>query len=220
MDTLDVEALQMQTVAPAVQDLSNDALIIQLIQSLNHLSRWLTPIHDRTVLEYSARRSEPSVKDLLIRMRDTESRAYSLMYAIASERNPDLDRVPYVEPSPVQIAADRTAHPLVIMSEFRRVRESSTSLLRALPDNAWERGGYSRTQRNWTIRELAEFLATHDGVMLTRIDRTLARSGARHGIAKVSQVDFAHIDEPFLASSTRDENRDADRQELTLSKSG
>ena len=204
MDTVEVEALQLQTVDSAVQDLSNDALIIRLIQSLNHLSRWLTPIHDRTVLEYSARRSEPSVKDLLIRMRDTESRAYSLMYAIASERSPDLDRVPNVEPSTAQIAADRTAHPLVIMSEFRRVRESSTSLLRALPDNAWERGGYSRTQRDWTIRELAEVLAFHDDLMLTRIDRSLARSGARNGIAKVSQVDFAQIHEPFLASVARD----------------
>ena len=204
MDTLEVEAQQMHTVESAVQDLSNDALIIRLIQSLNHLSRWLTPIHDRTILEYSARRSEPSVKDLLIRMRETETRSYSLMYAIASERNPDLDRVPYVEPSIAQIAADRTAHPLVIMSEFRRVRESSTSLLRALPDNAWERGGYSRTQRDWTIRELAEFLAIHDSLILTRMDGGLARSGARNGIAKVSQVDFAQIQEPFIASIARD----------------
>jgi hypothetical protein len=90
------------------------------------------------------------------------------------------------------------------MSEFRRVRESSTSLLRALPDTAWERGGYSRTQRNWTIRELAELLAGHDRETLQRIDRALSRSGARDGIAAVSQVDFTHIEEPFLASVTRE----------------
>ena len=72
-------------------------------------------------------------------MRDTETRAYGFMNAIASERDPDLDRIPRAEPSPVQISVDRSAHPLVIMSEFRRVRESSTSLLRALPDTAWER---------------------------------------------------------------------------------
>ena len=189
---------------PAIHDLSNDALIIQLIQTVNHLSRWLTPIHDRTVLEFSPRRSEPSVKELLVRMRDTETRAYGFMNAIASERNPDLDRIPRPEPSPVQTAVERTAHPLVIMSEFRRVRESSTSLLRALPDTAWERGGYSRTQRNWTIRELAEYLARHDREMLQSIDRVLSRTGAREGIAAVSRVDFAHIEEPFLAAVSRE----------------
>jgi hypothetical protein len=188
----------------SIRNLSNDALIIWLIHTVNHLSRWLTPIHDRTVLEFSARRSEPSVKDLLIRLRDTETRAYAFMNAIASERDPDLDRVPRVEPSPAQVALDRSAHPLVIMSEFRRVRESSTSLLRALPDNAWERGGYSRTQRNWTIRELAEFLAGHDREMLRWIDRALSRSGAREGIAAVSQVDYARIEEPFLATVSRE----------------
>ena len=186
-----------------IHGLSNDALIIRLIQTLNHLSRWLTPIHDPTVLEFSPRRSEPSVKELLLRLRDTETRVYGFMNAIASERNPDLDRIPRVEPSPVQTAVDRSAHPLVIMSEFRRVRESSTALLRALPDNAWGRGGYSRTERNWTIRELAEYLAGHDREMLQRVDRVLSRSGARHGIAAVSQVDFTQIEEPFLASATR-----------------
>ena len=188
----------------SIRDLSNDALIIRLIQTVNHLSRWLTPIHDRTVLEFSPRRSEPSVKELLVRMRDTETRAYGFMNAIATERNPDLDRVPRVEPTPEQISLDRSAHPLVIMSEFRRVRESSTSLLRALPDTAWERGGYSRTDRNWTIRELAEYLARHDREMLQRIDRVLSRSGARDGIAAVSQVDFTRIEEPFLATVSRE----------------
>jgi hypothetical protein len=193
---------ELGTADASIAALSNDALIIRLIQTLNHLSRWLTPIHDPTVLEFSARRSELSVKELLLRMRDTETRAYGFMNAIASERDPDLDRVPRVEPSPAQTAVDRSAHPLVTMSEFRRVRESATALLRALPDNAWERGGYSRTQRNWTIRQLAEFLASHDREMLQQIDRALSRSGARQGIAAVSQVDFTRIEEPFLATVT------------------
>ena len=203
MDSLSPHASETNTADHGHQVLSNDALIIRLKQTLNHLSRWLTPIHDRALLEFSARRSEPSVKDLLIGMRDTEIETYTMMYAIASERNPDLDRIPRVEPSADQIAADRLADPLVIMSSFRRVRESTTSLLRALPDTAWERGGYSRSRRNWTIRELAEFLAGHDREMLAQIDRSLARSGARHGIAGVSQVDYAHLEEPFLATISR-----------------
>ena len=204
MNRSEVGEPQLESADSSIRDLSNDALIIRLIQTVNHLSRWLTPIHDRTVLEFSARRSEPSVKDLLVRLRDTETRAYAFMNAIASERDPDLDRVPRVELSAAQVALDRSNHPLVIMSEFRRVRESSTSLLRALPDNAWERGGFSRTQRNWTIRELAEYLAGHDREMLQRIDRALSRSGARHGIAAVSQVDYRRIEEPFLATATRE----------------
>jgi hypothetical protein len=187
-----------------VCDLSNDALIIRLILTVNHLSRWLTPIHDRTVLEFSLLRSEPSVKELLLQMRDTETRAHGFMNAIASERDPDLDRIPRVEPSPAQTVVDRSAHPLVVMSEFRRMRESTTSLLRALPDNAWARGGHSRTQRNWTIRELAQSLAKHDREMLQQIDRVLSRSGARDKIAAVSQVDFAHIEVPFVASYARE----------------
>jgi hypothetical protein len=204
MSSSAVSRLDVESSDSAIRDLSNDALIIRLIQTANHLSRWLTPIHDRTLLEFSPRRSEPSVKELLLRMRDTETRAYGFMNAIATERNPDLDRVPRVEPTPAQISVDRSAHPLVIMSEFRRVRESSTSLLRALPDTAWERGGYSRTERNWTIRELADYLARHDREMLQRIDRVLSRSGAREGIAAVSQVDFTQIEEPFLATVPRE----------------
>ena len=102
---------QSEAADSSIRDLSNDALIIRLIQTINHLSRWLTPIHNRTVLEFSARRSEPSAKELLIRLRDTEIRAYAFMNAIATARDPDLDRVPRVEPSPAQIAVDRSAHP-------------------------------------------------------------------------------------------------------------
>lgn len=186
-----------------VRNLSNDALIIELINSLNHLSRWLTPIHDRTVLAWSPRRSDPSVKEVLIAMRDAEARAYAFMNAIASHTNPDLDAVPRVEATATQSAADKAADALVVMAEFRRVRESSTSLLRALPDTAWQRGGYSRTERDWTIRELAEFLAVNDTGMLSEVDRALAASGARLNIAEVSQVRFDQIDEPFLPSQVR-----------------
>ena len=125
MNRTAIEEEVTESAGSSIRDLSNDALIIRLLQTVNHLSRWLTPIHDPTALEFSARRSEPSVKELLIRLRDTETRAYGFMNAIANERDPDLDRVPRVEPSPAQTAVDRSAHPLVIMSEFRRVRESS-----------------------------------------------------------------------------------------------
>lgn len=184
----------------AIPNLTNDQLIIELLQTPNHLSRWLTPIHDRTLLEFSPRRAQPSVKDILFRMRDTETWAYQRMYAIATEVDPNLDRLPEVERSPQAEEADRHADALVIMSEFRRVRQSSTSLLRALPDTAWLRRGFSRRDRNWTIRQLGEYLLGHDREALRELDRLLVQSGARRGIARVSQVRYDELDEPFLGS--------------------
>jgi hypothetical protein len=69
-------------------------------------------------------------------------------------------------------------------------------LLRALPDTAWERSGYSRRERNWTIRELAEFLAVHDLQALADVDHALERIGARHEIASVSRVRYDQLARP------------------------
>jgi hypothetical protein len=184
----------------AVAAMSNDALIVDLLQTVNHLSRWLTPIHDQLRLEATPRRSQVSVKELLLELRATEVRVYSFMNAIATQVNPDLDKVPLRQPSPLQREADMRSNALVIMSEFRRVRESTTSLLRALPDTAWARGGFSRTTRDWTIRELAESLAMNDWEQLGRIDMALDETGLRRSVAKVSQVSRDHLREPFLAA--------------------
>lgn len=183
-----------------VTAMSNDALIVELLQTINHLSRWLTPIHDQTRLDWTSRRSQVSVKDLLLALRDNEVRVYSLMNAIATQVNPDLDRVPARQPSPLQREADARASALVVMSEFRRVRESSTSLLRAFPDTAWSRGGFSRSSRDWTIRQLAESLAINDWEQLGFIDIALNESGLRKSVAKVSQVSRDGLREPYLAA--------------------
>ncbi len=183
-----------------VAAMSNDALIVDLLQTVNHLSRWLTPIHDQTRLDLTTRRTQVSVKDLLLGLRDNEVAVYSLMNAIATQINPDLDKVPVVQRSPLQREADARANALVVMSEFRRVRESSTSLLRAMPDTAWARGGYSRTSRDWTIRELADSLAVNDWEQLGLIDLALNESGLRKSVAKVSQIARDGLSEPYLAA--------------------
>jgi hypothetical protein len=183
-----------------VSTMSNDALIVDLLQTINHLSRWLTPIHDQARLDWTSRRSQVSVKDLLLGLRDNEVKVYSLMNAIATQINPDLDKVPVRQRTPLQLEADAQASALVVMAEFRRVRESSTSLLRALPDNAWSRGGYSRSNRDWTIRELAESLAVNDWEQLGRIDHALDDSGLRKSVARVSQVSRDSLREPYLAA--------------------
>lgn len=202
MDTTAVAVSQLEAGEP-IGKLSNDALIIELLQTLNHLSRWLTPIHNQTLLEISPRRSEPSVKEHLLSLRDLETWAFSFLYAIATETNPDLDRIARPQRSPLEAELDQRAKPLVVMSEFRRVRESTTSLLRALPDNAWDRSGYSRRERNWSVRELAEFLAANDRKVLREIDRMLDRQGVRRGIATASRVRFDEIEQPFVSVATK-----------------
>jgi len=202
LDTTAIAVSQLEAGEP-IGNLSNDAVIIELLQTLNHLSRWLTPIHNQTLLEISPRRSEPSVKEQLISLRDRETRVFSLLYAIVNETNPDLDRISRPHRTALQVESDDGAKPLVVMSEFRRVRESTSSLLRALPDNAWDRAGYSRSERNWSVRELAEFLVENDRKTLREIDRMLDRQGLRRGIASASRVRFDEIDRPFVSLVTR-----------------
>lgn len=175
-----------------IADLSNDSLIIRLHFTINHLSRWLTPIHDRTRLERTVRRSEPTVKELLVRLRDEELRTFPKIHLIAVENNPDLDRIPPYQRSPQQAAQDERLSALSIMAEFRRLRQSTCSHLRSLPDSAWARVGTSRREHDWQVRSLAEHLANHDLDVLYEIDLTLDRIGVREGVGPAGR---AHLDE-------------------------
>lgn len=175
-----------------IDDLDNDSLIVRLHFTVNHLSRWLTPIHDRSKLERSLRRGEPSIKELLIRMRDEELRIFPKMHAIAMSTNPDLDKAPIAVRTARQQAVDAALSPLSTMAEFRRLRQSSCSLLRSLPDSAWVRVGVSRKEHDWQVRSLAEHLANRDLDALYEIDLALDRTGARDGVSEAAKV---HLDE-------------------------
>jgi hypothetical protein len=168
--------------------LSNDALVIRLHFTLNHLSRWLTPIHDQDKLLRAMRRGEPSVKELLLRLRNEELIVFPLIHAIATKTLPDLDKLPIPYRTPAQEELDRRMLPLTVMAEFRRLRQSTCSVLRGLPDDAWQRVGISRREHDWTIRTLAERLMRHDLVTLAQIDETLEATGARHGLAAAQRV--------------------------------
>lgn len=174
-----------------IAELDNNALIIRLLFTTNHLSRWLSPIHTDVRLVRSVHRGEPSVKDLVLRLRDHELRVFARMHAIATQDRPDLDRLPPLRRTPEEERFDREATVLEVMAEFRRLRQSTGSLLRSLPDDAWRRDGISRAEGDTTIRALAEALARSDVRTLREIDRALDRSGAREGIAAVSRV---HLD--------------------------
>ncbi|MGC4189923.1 MAG: hypothetical protein QM589_01635 [Thermomicrobiales bacterium] len=173
-----------------IQALDNNALIIRLHFTINNLSRWLSPIHDRTLLERSPYFGEPSVKDLMISMRDEERRVYPRMFAIVSENDPDLDRLPPVRENAVQRDLDAARAPIELMAQIRRLRQSTCSLLRSTPDNAWGRDGTSRRGFDVSLRDLAEHLAEHDEQYLRAMDAALNRSGARDGLAAVQKASY------------------------------
>lgn len=176
----------------AIRAADNNALIIRLHFTVHHLSRWLTPIHDRNVLERSRFYGEPTVKEILLGMRDHEQFVYPRMYAIANEM-PDLDAIPDAEPNAAATQADEEHPTVVVMAGFRRLRQGTCSLLRGLPDGAWDRKGFSRQHRNLTIRDLAEGLAEHDYRYLRAMDQTLNEAGAREGIAEIQRASLDEL---------------------------
>lgn len=172
----------------AIRGMDNNALVIRLHFTIHHLSRWITPVHDRNILERSRYYGEPTVKELVIGMRDNEQYVYPRMYAIATRETPDMDDIPDYEPTRAQKLADEEHSTVVVMSGFRRLRQSTCSLLRELPNGAWDREGFSRKHRNATLRQLAEDLVRHDYRYLRAMDQTLTEVGAREGIAHIQRA--------------------------------
>lgn len=187
-DFISVDAPASDDVVQAIKDLDNNSLIIRLHFTVHHLSRWLTPIHDRNKLERTRHYGEPTVRDLVILMRENEQFIYPRMFVIANEEDPDMDQIPAHEPNAYLRMADQNWSTVELMGGFRRLRQSTCGLLRQLPDAAWTRKGYSRVHENATIRELAEQLAEHDYRVLRAMDFTLTDSGARDGIAEIQKT--------------------------------
>lgn len=177
----------------AITSLDNNSLILRLHFTIHHLSRWITPIHDRNKLERSRHRGEPTVRDLMIELRQHEQFIYPRMYVIANDDDPDLDKIPPHVATEAEINADNTWSTVELMSGFRRTRQSTCGLLRQLPDAAWSRKGYSRKHANTTLRELAEQLAEHDYRVLRAMDETLWTSGAREGIADLQTTSLDRL---------------------------
>ena len=176
-----------------VARMTEDELIIRLMFTINHLSRWLTPVHDDLRLRRSPQREIPSVKDLLLRMRDHELDVFPQLYAIANSDRPDLDLLQRYSRTEEERQWDRSAAVLSVMSEVRRLRQSTGSLLRSLPNDAWRRDGLSRTHGDTTVRRLADELARHDAEVLGEMDRALKISGARQGISAASKASLEEL---------------------------
>lgn len=189
---MSVDAPVSDEIIQAIKDSDNNALILRLHFTVHHLSRWLTPIHDRNKLERSRHYGEPTVRDLVIQMRENEQFIYPRMFVIANEADPNMDQIPPHIPEASLSMADENWSTVELMAGFRRLRQATCGLLRQLPDTAWDRVGYSRVHENASIRTLAEQLAERDYRFLRAMDQTLDDSGARDDIA---EIQTASLDE-------------------------
>ena len=189
---IDVNAPVSDELRNRIRISDNNALIVRLHFTINHLSRWLTPIHDPNRLERALYRGEPTAKELVIAMRKEEARIFPKMHLIATQSRPNLDNLPVHEQDPVTAATDIATPTIVLMAQFRRLRQGTCSLLRSLPDDAWTLKGSSRRDTNASVRELAEHLALHDYRSLRAMDRTLDQVGAREGLAEIQKT---HLDD-------------------------
>lgn len=189
---VDINAPVSDEVRRQISDADNNALIVRLHFTINHLSRWLTPIHDANRLERSRFRGEPTAKDLVVELRNEEERIYPKLYLISTRTRADLDTLPRWETSPTTAARDESTAAVVLMAQFRRLRQGTCSLLRSLPDDAWNLVGHSRRESNVTVRQLAEQLALSDYRLLRALDETLDKVGARDGLAEIQKT---HLDE-------------------------
>jgi hypothetical protein len=75
------------------------------------------------------------------------------------------------------------------MSQFRRLRQSTLSLLKDLPRDAWRRSARDVDNRTITVRSIAEELLSHDREHLAQIDAVLiARDALPHTVRPLVSV--------------------------------
>jgi hypothetical protein len=119
-------------------------------------------------------------------MRDNEARYFPKMHLISIAQVPDLRRVQQVGPTEY----DPNDSVFTVMSQFRRVRQSTLSLLRELPQDAWNRVGVDVDNVTVSIKDLALELIDHDNEALAQMDAVLiARGALPHGVRPLVAVD-------------------------------
>jgi DinB superfamily len=149
-------------------------ILLPLTQMTNFLSKRITPQRDETKLTRPAERGEWSVREIVAHLRDNEALYFPKLYLLVTREWPNLtgaEEVEHVEYDPRDLT-------LTVMSQFRRLRQSTLSLLRELPDDAWRKAGYLEGGVTVTVRDLATDLVIHDAEHLQQIDATLIARGA------------------------------------------
>jgi hypothetical protein len=151
-----------------------DQIILALTNMPNWLSKRISPQRDMSKLIRPPARGEWSVRDILAHLRDNEARYFPKMHLISIAQVPDLRRVQQI--GPTEYDPDDT--PFTVMSQFRRIRQSTLSLLRELPGDGWKRAGVDVDNVTVSIRDLAIELMDHDAEHLAEIDAVLIARGA------------------------------------------
>lgn len=149
-------------------------VILPLTQMPNYLSKRLTPQRDETKLTRAPERGEWSAREIIAHLRDAEAYYFAKLYHLAQREWPDLRSAEHVGP----LEYDERDLTLTVMSQFRRLRQSTLSLLRELPDDAWRKAGRDTDGTTVTILELARELVRHDAEHLAQLDATLIARGA------------------------------------------
>jgi hypothetical protein len=152
----------------------NERLIIALTQTLNHLTKRISPQRDETKVNRPAARGEWSVRDIVAHLRDNEAIVFAKLHMIATQEAPDLRRVDLSGGA----GYDPDDSIFTVMSQFRRLRHSTISLLRELHPDAWRRTGRDVDNSTVTIRSLVRELINHDAEHMAQVDEVLIARGA------------------------------------------
>jgi hypothetical protein len=147
----------------------NERMIIALTQTVNQLTKRISPQRDLSKVHRPPARGEWSVRDIVAHLRDNEALVFAKLHMLANLEAPDLRRMDLSSPRPY--SPDDTI--FTVMSQFRRLRQSTLSLLRELHPDAWRRTGRDVDNRGITIRSLVEDLITHDADHLAQVDQVL-----------------------------------------------
>lgn len=151
-----------------------EQIYLKLFHMLNYLSKRVSSQRDEGKLVRPAQRGEWSVRETIVHLRDHEARTYPKLHLLATAVHPDLRHIGEVRLTDYH-PEDTT---LTIISQFRRIRQSTVSLLRELPHDAWDRTGVDTDGTTVTIRQLAMELIRHDANHLAQIDATLIARNA------------------------------------------
>jgi hypothetical protein len=163
-----------------------DQIVLALTNTPNWLSKRITPQRDMSKVNRPAERGGMSVRDIIAQMRDNEARYFPKMHLISIAQVPDLRRVQQVGPTEY----DPNDSVFTVMSQFRRIRQSTLSLLRELPHDAWNRVGVDVDNVTVSIKDLALELIGYDNDSLAHVDAVLiARGALPHGVRPLVAVE-------------------------------
>lgn len=151
-----------------------DQIILALTNTPNWLSKRISPQRDMSKVNRPAERGEWSARDIVAHLRDNEARYFPKLHLISIAQVPDLRRVEQIGPTEY----DPDDSIFTVMSQFRRIRQSTLSLLRELPADGWKRVGVDVDNVTVSIRDLAVELVDHDAEHLAQMDAVLIARGA------------------------------------------